>query len=80
VQPVIAKLKYGSSVNGGTVTVIGKRLLGATEVTVNGNPATITLDTSTRIVVTVPAGALSGPVTVTTPLGTATAHGFPVLP
>ena len=80
VSPVIRQLKYGSSPAGGTVTITGRRLQGATRVTVNGSPGIITWNTSTRITVVVPSGAVSGPVVVTTPFGTATGHGFPVFP
>jgi uncharacterized protein (TIGR03437 family) len=79
-NPVISRLKFGSSLDGGTVTITGKRLDHAIQVTINGSPAIITRNSGSRISVLVPSRALGGPVTVTTPLGTVTAHGFPVLP
>jgi hypothetical protein len=54
------------------VTITGAGLAGATQVAFGGVPATIVSDTATMIVATVPAGATTGFVTVTTPYGTAT--------
>jgi len=56
---------------GSTVEILGTDLTGATSVTFNGTPATFTVSTSgTWISATVPAGATSGSVQVTTPSGT----------
>lgn len=55
-----------------TVTITGKNLLGATTVDFNGVPATPTVETDLTISATVPPGATSGPIKVTTPYGTAT--------
>jgi YD repeat-containing protein len=41
-------------------------------VTFNGLPAAVISATATRVVTTVPSGAASGPITVTTPIGSAT--------
>jgi hypothetical protein len=57
------------------VTITGQNLSGATHVALNGTDATIASDTATQIVTTVPTGATTGPVTVTTPAGTATSTG-----
>ncbi len=55
-----------------TVTVRGTDLAHASEVAFNGTPADIVSDTSSKIVTNVPDGATSGPISVTTPRGTAT--------
>jgi len=55
---------------GASVTVLGTDLTGATAVTFNGMPAAITGSEPTALTVTVPAGATSGTVQVTTPNGT----------
>ncbi len=57
---------------GAKVTIAGTALLGATSVDFNGARGTVLTDTSTKIVVLVPAAASSGPITVTTHVGTAT--------
>jgi hypothetical protein len=54
------------------VTVTGSGLDGARKVTVNGKKATISSDTATQVVVTVPPRATSGPIAVRTLAGTAT--------
>lgn len=60
--------------------IVGRRLGGATEVTFNGVAARIEKDMPGKIVVVVPEGATSGPVTVTTPSGTITSpRSFVVL-
>lgn len=61
---------------GTVVTIWGKHLLGTTAVTFNGVPASSFSNTSREFVsATVPPGATSGPVVVTTPNGTATSPG-----
>lgn len=47
----------------------------ANQVAFNGTPATVTSASATRLVVTVPSGATTGPITVTAPLGSATSPG-----
>jgi hypothetical protein len=54
------------------VRINGANLAGATDVTFGGVSAVITSNTATLITALVPAGAVTGPVTVTTPAGTAT--------
>src|SRR5262249_48279449 len=53
------------------VTISGVNLLGATSTTFGGISATFTVNSSTRITATVPAGAVTGKISVTTPNGTA---------
>lgn len=54
---------------GSRVTILGNGLLNATSVTFNGTAATITVDKNSEIRTTVPAGATSGTVEVTTANG-----------
>jgi uncharacterized repeat protein (TIGR03803 family) len=64
------------------VQIYGPNLAGATSVTFNGVPATNVIVVSPTLIYTaVPAGATSGPVTVTTPAGTLASNvAFSVLP
>ncbi len=70
--PWLALLMPDSGPPGTSVTLLGGGLTGATAVTFNGTAASFTVDNPAQITATVPAGATSGPVSVTTPLGTAT--------
>jgi uncharacterized repeat protein (TIGR03803 family) len=54
---------------GANVIILGNNLKGATEVTFNGVDATITSDSNTAITTTVPTGATTGVVEVTTVAG-----------
>jgi uncharacterized repeat protein (TIGR03803 family) len=56
--------------SGSTVKILGTDLTGTTSVTFNGVPATFTVASPSLIRTTVPAGATSGKVRVTTPSGT----------
>jgi hypothetical protein len=76
--PAIARFRPISSVNGGTVIIMGRRLAHATAVTFDGIQATISANGSTKIKAVVPPGATSGPITVVTPYGSATVYGFVV--
>ncbi|WP_460504359.1 IPT/TIG domain-containing protein, partial [Hymenobacter agri] len=53
---------------------------GATAVTFNGTVATFAVNSATQITATVPTGATTGPVTVTTAGGTSNGLSFTVLP
>ena len=74
--PGVARFKPVSSPVGGTVTIIGRRLAHATTVSINGIPAKVKANGSTKIKAVVPPGATSGPITVVTPYGSATVYGF----
>jgi uncharacterized repeat protein (TIGR03803 family) len=66
---------------GTVVRILGTDLTGATSVQFNGTAATFTVVSATQIKTTVPAGATTGTVTVTTPSGTLTSNvAFRVLP
>ena len=52
------------------VMILGTNLTGATRVAINGTPATFTRISPALIMTTVPAGATTGSVQVTTPGGT----------
>ena len=56
---------------GSRVTILGNNLTGATGVSFNGTPATFSASRS-AIVANVPAGATTGPITVTLPASTLT--------
>jgi len=66
---------------GAAVKILGTGLTGATSVTFNGTAATFTVVLGSEITTTVPAGATSGAVQVTTPNGTLSSNGsFVVTP
>lgn len=65
VRTVTASGEAGSS-----VIILGTNLTAATSVTFNGVPAAFTVVSSSEIAATVPAGATTGAVIVTTPSGT----------
>jgi hypothetical protein len=67
----ITKFSPASGPVGKKVTITGKGLTGATLVTFNGVKAKVSSDTATQIVVKVPSGATTGPITVKTPKGAA---------
>ncbi len=56
---------------GTTVVIDGNNYNGATAVRFNGTSATFTVNSNTRITATVPPGATTGKISVTTPAGTA---------
>jgi Divergent InlB B-repeat domain len=79
--PTISGFTPASGPVGTSVTISGTNFTGATSVTFNGTTASFSLTSATAIQATVPAGATSGPISVTTPGGTATSSGaFTVVP
>lgn len=68
---------------GTVVTIAGTNFTGATDVSFNGTPASYTVDSATQITATVALGTTTGPISVTTPDGTAyssTNFEMPVVP
>jgi RHS repeat-associated protein len=71
--PTITSFSPPSGVIGTSVTITGTNFTGATSTKFNGTTATsFTVNSSTQISATVPTGATSGNISVTTPYGTAT--------
>ncbi|WP_460504390.1 IPT/TIG domain-containing protein, partial [Hymenobacter agri] len=65
--PTLSSLSPTSGTAGTTVAITGTNLAGATSVNFNGTAATFTVNSATQITATVPPGASTGTVTVTTP-------------
>jgi hypothetical protein len=63
---------------GTTVVITGTHFIGTTAVAFHGTTATYHVDSDTQITTTVPTGATTGTITVTTPGGTATSSSFTV--
>ncbi len=81
VTPTITSFTPTSGAVGTVVTLTGSGYVGATKVTFNGTAATFSLASSTRITATVPSGATTGKLAVTTRDGTAaSATSFTVTP
>jgi hypothetical protein len=80
--PTITSFSPPGGPVGTFVTITGTDFTGATSVKFSDNKsAPFTVDSSTQITAVVPSGATTGPISVTTPLGTATsATDFTVLP
>ena len=80
VAPRITSFTPASGAPGTSVAINGANLTGATAVKFNGTSAVFTVNSPIKITATVPAGAASGPITVTTPAGTTTsASSFSVM-
>lgn len=78
--PIVEPVPTSGAV-GSTVTILGTNLTGATAVSFNGTAATYTVVSATEITATVPVGAASGPISVTTPTGTLSSNmAFQVTP
>jgi uncharacterized protein (TIGR03437 family) len=59
---------------GTKVIILGNKLTGSIKVTFNGKTATFKVVSNTEITATVPTGATTGPIKVTTPSGTLTSN------
>jgi uncharacterized protein (TIGR03437 family) len=70
--PTITSFAPTSGPVGTSVTITGTNFTGATSVKFNGVSATFIVNSATKITATVPTGATTGAITVTTPGGTAT--------
>jgi hypothetical protein len=70
-SPTITSFDPASGPVGTAVTVTGQNFTGATAVTFNGTEAAFTVNSATQLQTTVPAGATSGVIMVTTASGSA---------
>ena len=73
--PTLTGFNPTSGSVGATVTLTGTNFTGATAVAFHGTAALFAVNSATQITATVPAGATSGTISVTTPGGTATSSG-----
>jgi len=82
VTPFIKSFNPTSGKVGTVVVIAGGTFTGATKVTFGGVPATdFTVNSDTQVTATVPAGAVTGKISITTPAGLATSSGiFTVTP
>jgi hypothetical protein len=79
--PVLSSFSPASAKDGAQVTIGGSGFTGATAVAFHGMSAAFSVASDTQIKATVPAGATSGTISVTTPGGTiASSSSFFVLP
>ena len=79
--PPFVSLESTTDKVGTSIKILGQGFTGATAVSFNGVPATFKVWADTYLAATVPSGATTGPVTVTTPTGTLTSnHEFRVRP
>ena len=69
--PTISGFTPASGSAGAVVTISGTGFTGATAVAFNGSSASYSVNSDGQITATVPTGATSGPITVTTPAGQA---------
>jgi len=74
-QPVIQHFDPSGASTGASVLLLGNYFLGTTSVTFNGVPAKFAIRGNTYLRATVPAGATSGPITVTNANGTTSSTG-----
>ena len=76
--PTITSFNPTSGATGTVVKIAGTNFTGATSVLFNGTTATYTVDSATQVTATVPAGATTGPITLTTAGGKADSASFTV--
>ncbi|HEV8683150.1 MAG TPA: IPT/TIG domain-containing protein [Actinomycetota bacterium] len=74
VAPAISSFTPTSGPVGTSVALLGANFTDATSVKFNGTNAAYTIDSDSEIHATVPSGATSGPISVTTPSGTGTSN------
>ena len=74
-SPAFTSFAPTSGPVGARVTLTGSGLTSTTTVSFSGSAATFKVVSDTQVTATVPAGAVSGPITVTTAGGTATSTG-----
>jgi hypothetical protein len=72
--PAISSITPPSGPVGTSINIVGVNFTGATTVMFNGTAAVFTVDSDTDIHATVPSGATTGPISVTTPKGTGTSN------
>ena len=70
--PMISSFSPASGPVGAGVTISGSHFTGATAVAFNGAAASFAVNSDTQITATVPSGATTGPISITTPAGTTT--------
>jgi len=75
VAPEVTGFSPDSGPPGSTVTVTGSHFTGTSQVKIDGSNTKFTVDSDTTITVNIAKGTKSGPVSVTTPGGTATSTG-----
>jgi outer membrane protein assembly factor BamB len=73
--PVVSSFSPSSGPAGTSVTLAGSGFTGTTAVAFGGAPAAFSVLDDGHLTATVPAGATSGPISVTTPAGTGTSSG-----
>src|ERR1043165_2334608 len=73
--PTISAFQPTNGTVGTSVVVTGTNLMGTTALSFNGMSATFTVNSATQITATVPSGATTGKVAVTTSAGNATSSG-----
>jgi len=80
-KPAIQRFAPASGTTGQQIMLTGAAFVGATRVTFNGTAASFIVKSVNTMLATVPAGATSGPITVTNAGGTTrTTNSFTVLP
>jgi hypothetical protein len=78
--PRLVSFDPSPAVAGAVVTLTGTNLAGATSLRLGSRTLPVTVDSPTRVHTTLPANAVTGPLTITTPAGTSAALTFTVTP